>query len=216
VREFGSGTEPTTQVRELEAQRIEALVTFTPRRSNAAVDRFATRYPSGSGASVAARRRFYADRLRDFQSLIARYGMRANDVATARAYAIVVGYRAYNGQHLSDALSGRIMMGLLALDVARSEEASPWDDARKQDVYETVGIEASTLNWLLERAVSRSDRSSLLALRTRARTMLRAQLGRDPDTVTPDTYPCAIYRATPCTTLVRRLRENLEADQAGF
>lgn len=212
LRALNSGAISTTPPQELSTQRIRALVTFTPQPSNVAVERFASRSRESYRGPVAGRRRFFTDRLHDFQLLVSRYGMRPNDLATARAFAIVVGYRAYNGEHLRDALSGRIMMGLLALDVARTEGTSPWNDAHKQDLYETLGIEASTLNWSLERALQRSDAPSLRSLRTRARTMLREQLGRNPDTVTPDTYPCVLYRGTPCTTLVRQLRENLQAD----
>jgi uncharacterized protein DUF6683 len=212
VRALNSGAMSSTLSRDPSTQRIQELVTFTPQRSNVAVDRFVSRSHESYSGPVAGRRRFFADRLHDFRTLVSQYGMRPNDLATARAFAIVVGYRAYNGEHLRDALSGRIMIGLLALDLARTELANPWNDARKQDLYETLGIEASTLNWSLERALQRSDASSLRSLRTRARTMLREQLGRNPDTVTPDTYPCVLYRSAPCTTLVRQLRENLQAD----
>jgi hypothetical protein len=201
---------------DLSAQRISELVTFTPQPSNLAVERFASRSRSGYASSVGERRRFFADRLHDFEALVDRYGMHPNDLSTARAYAIVVGYRAYNGEHLRDALSGRIMVGLLALEVARAEWVNPWNNAQKQDLYETLGIEASTLNWLLERAAQRSDASSLRSLRTRARTMLREQLGKDPDTVTPDTYPCLVYRSTSCPELVRQLREDLQANRTGL
>jgi hypothetical protein len=189
---------------------LMALITFSPRLSPFAVEPPGRDYVRRDGAVLAARRQFLAERLAEFHTMVARYGMDPNDLATARAFAIVAGYRAYNGAHLSDPTSGEILFGLLAVQTAEQQLDHPWSDAQKQAMYEKIGTEATALNWSLERALHSRDLRALGAVRSRARELLRHELGRDPNGITPDTYACVTYRAAPCREVIRELRGTVE------
>ena len=203
------GLEATTPTTDTEA--LVGLLTFSPRRSDAAVNRLAQRFPQFG--TVERRRRFFAARLRDFRAMVNRYGMLPNDLATADAFAIVAGYRAYNGARLSDPVSARILLASVAVRIASDEGGAPWSDDRKQARYETVGGEAAALNWSLERAMERGDAASMKAVRSWAHAMLRRELGREPSGVTPDTYACISYRDAPCADVIRALREEFATPQ---
>ena len=190
--------------------KIDRLVQFRPSRGAAVVRRVAAAMERGLGARRRSYDAFLRARLRDFEGIVEHYGMRANDLSTARAFAIVAGYKAYNGDHLTDATSGSIFRTMLALQTAAPQWYEPWSDARKQDLYTRWALQGSVLNWLDDEARKHSDTAAHAAVRVQARLFLRQQLGRDPDTVKLDQFACAVYRDEDCGSLMRRLRSAFE------
>ena len=188
-------------------EKVERLVSFTPNaRQESVPDRFAAQLQRERGGSIATYRSFLRARWREFEAALIRYGMRPNDLSTARAYAIVSGYRAYNSDHLRDVTSGSIFRTLLAVQTAEPQWDAPWSDERKQDAYATWGLQGAVLNWYLEGALRSGDPSEIASVRAHARALLEQLLHRDPDRVRLDNYACAVYPNIDCKTLMRELR----------
>jgi len=195
---------------EADSDAVVALLTFSPRPSDVAARELALRLPLLRG--VADRSAFSAARVRDFHAMVDRYDMHPNDLATARAFAIVAGYRAYNGARLSDDVSGKILLAALALQTADAQKASPWSDDRKQTMYDVLGGEAAALNWTLERAADTHDAALMTTVHAWARDFLSRQLGEDPSNASPDTFACIAFRDAPCDVVIQSLRQAFAPD----
>jgi hypothetical protein len=190
--------------------KLERLVFFTPRGRSGVVDRFARALQRRRGGALSAYETFFESRMHEFESMVARYDMHPNDLSTALAFAIVAGYRAYNGDHLRDETSGSIFRTVLALEMAAPQWNNPWSDAHKQDVYLTLGLEGALLTWLADGAQGRGA-AAQAAVRVEARDQLTELLGRNPDTVRLDSYACTFYTDGDCSAVVQRLRAQFQA-----
>ena len=187
-------------------EKVERLISFVPHDALSTPDRFAVSLKREHGGDLTAYQGFFRARWHDFQGALERYGMRPNDLSTARAFAIVAGFRAYNQDHLHDVTSGSIFRTLLAVQTAQSQWDTPWSNDRKQELYATWGLQGSVLNWYLEGARRSGDAGQLAAVRLQARNLLQQLLHRDPDSVKLDNYACALYPDMDCKTLMRELR----------
>jgi hypothetical protein len=187
-------------------EKVLRLVSFTPRGEATAPDRFAALLQRERGGSLTTYRDFLRARWREFEAALVRYGMRPNDLSTARAFAIVSGYRAYNSDHLRDVTSGSIFRTLLAVQTAEPQWDAPWSDEHKQEMYATWGLQGAVLNWYLEGALRSGDPAELASVKAHARALLEQLLQRNPDGVRLDNYACAIYPNIDCKTLMRELR----------
>ncbi|MBV9647512.1 MAG: hypothetical protein JO043_08620 [Candidatus Eremiobacteraeota bacterium] len=190
--------------------KLERLMLFTPDRKLDVIDGVARSLQRQFGGHVHEYVTFLHARLRDFQAIVAHYDMRPNDLSTARAFAIVAGYKAYNGDHLTDSTSGSIFRTMLALQTAAPQWYEPWSDARKQSLYVTWALQGSVLNWLDDEARKDGDATQQAAVRTQARSFLQRQLGRNPDTVKLDRFACVLYRDEDCPSLIRHLRAEFQ------
>jgi hypothetical protein len=151
--------------------------------------------------------------LENYRASAQRYGYTLNYVPDAELLYIAAAYRAFDGDHFSDAASKKVAGLFVAISLTRTPRYMGLSDAAKQLLAERYAVSAQLMTLLYENAVAKHDTKNVRVLRATARAILRKELGTDPARVKEDQLMCLRPHALSCESYLKFMRASVGGPQ---